>query len=1092
MIQLKSCSTNSRHQLGESSWIECLSKKLRLFLLMIFCMSIQWVHSQPAITVTGTVTGPNGEPLSGATVTVKGSNNATSTNNEGKFSINVPSRQSMLVISHIGMTAVQRVVGNQTNMVISLNVQAGQMEEVLVVGYGTVRKKDATGAVSKVNVSDLQKAPVRSFEEALAGRVAGVQVVATDAQPGDALNIVIRGNNSVTGSNSPLYVIDGFPIENPDNNVLNPADIESLDILKDASATAIYGARGANGVIVITTKKGKVGPPVINYNGYVGTSNVTKKMNLMDAYDFVRMQLEINPTSNTATYLTRGNKTLEDYRNIKGLDFQDQLFRTGIFSNHNLSISGGSTQTRYSVSGSYTNQQGVVIASAFKRGQSRITLDQQVSKRFRVGINTNYTYSESNGTTPRNQTSAIGGNDFAFNLLQNVWSYRPVSGGTDSLDATLLDQLTDPDAVPGDPRVNPLFSARNEYNRRMNSTFIGNLYAEWDITKDLRFRTTGGANLSKGRNEVFNNTKTRGGSPLTTQGQNNGVNGSAFDINTNDFVNENTLTYTKHFNSNSSLTALGVYSIQYNKSYTTGFSAIKVPNEALGIAGLDEGQVASNTSTGSEFALQSFAGRVNYNLFDRYLFTASIRADGSSKFDPHGPNQYGYFPSGAFAWKLGQEKFMKSIKAISSAKLRASYGVTGNNRIGAFDYLSQINFYNNRNAYYSFGNVLTQAFAVTQLGNPNLKWESTGQFDGGLELGFLNDRILFEADVYRKRTYDLLLNTALAPNSGYSSITSNIGKTQNQGLEISLNTTNIRKRNFSWNTNFNISFNRNKILALNGADDRIISIAGGKGGAFSNIPDYIGKIGYPISMMYGFKYIGNYQLSDFDLLPNGVYQLKDNVPNAGGSAGVTRANQKPGDPKYADINGDGLVNDDDLTIIGSPNPIHTGGFTNDLTYKNFDLSIFFQWSYGNDVYNYNRVIFEGGTPLGSGNTSNQFASYNDRWTFDNPSDKYFRAFAINGQYANGTRVTSSRVVEDASFLRLKTMQLAYNVNSLFIKRAGIKSMRAYVAAQNLITWTKYSGMDPEVNTKGTGLTAGFDFSAYPLARTITFGLNISL
>jgi TonB-dependent starch-binding outer membrane protein SusC len=1042
-------------------------------------------------TITGTVVNNNGELLQGVSVTVKGSSTATTTAADGKYSIRVPSEASVLVFSFVGMTAVERPVVNKTSVNVTLQATSGNLDQVVVIGYGTVRKRDATGSVSKVNVADLQKAPVRSFEEALGGRVAGVQVVATDAQPGDPLNIVIRGNNSVTGSNSPLYVIDGMPIENPDNNVLNPADIESIDVLKDASATAIYGARGANGVIVITTKRGKVGPPVINYNGYVGVSQVTKKMNLMSPYDFVRMQLEINP-ANAATYLTRSNKTLEDYRNVQGVDFQNQLFRNGIFSNHNLSISGGTAQTRYTVSGSYTDQQGVVIASAFKRGQGRVTLDQQVSNSFRVGINTNYTYSESNGTTPRNQTSAIGGNDIAFNLMQNVWAYRPVSGGSDSLDASLLDQLTDPDAVPGDPRVNPIFSAQNEYNRRSNSTMVANLYAEWDITKDLKFRTTGGANLSKARTEIFNNTKTRGGSPFTTQGQNNGVNGSVVDINTNDFVNENTLTFTKRFNQNNTITALGVYSIQYNKTNSTGFSAIKVPNEALGIAGLDEGQIASATSTGAEFALQSFAARVNYNLFNKYLFTASIRADGSSKFDPNGPNQYGYFPSAAFAWKLGEEKFIKNIKAISSAKFRTSYGVTGNNRIGPFDYLSQITFYNNRNAFYSFGNNLTQAFAVSQLGNPNLKWESTGQFDMGLELGFLKDRILFEADVYKKRTYDLLLNTSLAPNSGFSSITSNVGKTQNQGLEISLNTTNIRKHNFTWNTSFNISFNRNKVLELNGSDDRIISIVSGQGNALANTPGYIAKIGYPISMMYGFKYVGNYQLSDFDLLPNGVYLLKDNVPNAGGSAGVTRANQKPGDPKYADINGDGLVNDDDITVIGNPNPIHTGGFTNDFTYKNFDLNIFFQWSYGNDVYNYNRVIFEGGTPLGAGNTSNQFASYNNRWTLDNPSNEYFRAFAINGQYANGTRVTSSRVVEDASFLRLKTVQLGYNIAGAFIKRAGIKSMRAYVAGQNLITWTKYTGMDPEVNTRGTGLTAGFDFSAYPLARTITFGLNISL
>jgi TonB-linked SusC/RagA family outer membrane protein len=490
--------------------------------------------------------------------------------------------------------------------------------------------------------------------------------------------------------------------------------------------------------------------------------------------------------------------------------------------------------------------------------------------------------------------------------------------------------------------------------------------------------------------------------------------------------------------------------------------------------------------------LQSYAARLNYNLYNKYLFTASLRADGSSKFDPTGPNQYGYFPSGAFAWKLGDENFIKNIKAISSAKFRASYGVTGNNRIGPFDYLSRITFYNNSNAFYTFGNTLSQAFTISSLGNKDLKWESTGQFDMGLELGFFRDRILLELDLYRKRTYDLLLNTPIAPGSGFTNIVSNVGKTQNQGFEITLNTINVKNKSFSWNSNFNISFNRNKILELNGATDNLISIVGGQGNALANVPGYIAKVGKPISQMYGFVFTGNYQVSDFDLLPNGTYILKGNVPHSGGDINVTRANQKPGDPRYADINGDGLINNDDITIIGDPNPIHIGGLSNNFAYKNFDLNVFLQWSYGNDVYNANRIHFEGGTPIGAANNNNQFASYNDRWTFENPTNKNFRAFAINGQYANGTRVTNSRVVEDASFLRLKTIQLGYNVANKFIKRAGIKSLRAYASAQNLFTWTKYTGMDPEVNTRGTGLTAGYDFSAYPRALTYTFGLNLSL
>jgi TonB-dependent starch-binding outer membrane protein SusC len=1055
-----------------------------MFLTMLFTVVLSTIVTNSfgqggPRAITGTVVNNNGEPLQGVSVTLKGTSTATTTAADGSYSIRVPSERSVLIFSFVGMTPQEQPVGSKSAVNVTLSNATGSLDEVVVIGYGAVRKKDATGSVSKVNVADMQKAPVRSFEEALAGRVAGVQVTSADAQPGDPSSIIIRGSNSITGSNAPLYVIDGFPLESPDNNALNPNDIESIDILKDASATAIYGARGANGVVVITTKRGKVGATVVNYNGYYGFSNVTRRMDLMSPYEYVRLQLDINPTSAAATYLTNG-KTLEDYRNKTGTDFQNELFRSGPFSNHYLSISGGNAQTRYSMSGSLTNQQGVVIASGFKRGQGRVTLDQQVKPSLKVGINSNFAYNESNGTTPRSQTSAIGGNDIAFNLLQNVWTYRPVTGN-DSLDINLEETFQD---ISGDPRVNPLYSARNEYNKRINNVFTTNLYLDWDITKELKFRATGGANLQKGRNEIFNNSKTRGGSPLTSQGQANGVNGSLTELSTNDYVNENILTYTKRFSRNHQLTALAGYTISYNTSRSSGFSSVFVPNESLGINGLDEGTVANKSVTSSEFSMQSFLARVNYTLFNKYLFTGSFRVDGSSKFDPEGPNQYGYFPSGAFAWKLGEEKFVKDIKAISSAKLRLGYGVTGNNRIGAFDYLSRITFYNNNNAYYPFNNTLTQAFAISALGNKDLKWESTGQVDVGFELGLFKDRILFEADYYKKHTYDLLLTSPVAPGSGYTSVTANVGKTENHGFEFSLNTINFKDRNFSWNSNFNISFNRNKIVALNGSTDNIISIVSGQGNALANVPGYIAKIGSPVSQMYGFVYVGNYQLEDFDLLPNGTYLLKDNVPNAGGSANVTRVQQQPGDPKYADINGDGLINDNDITVIGDPNPIHIGGFTNNFTYKNFDLNVFFQWSYGNDVYNANRVQLEGGNPVGLNN--NQLATYANRWTFSNPSNEFYR---VN---ANGTRVTTSRVVEDGSFLRLKTVQLGYNVTGAFMKRAGIKSLRAYASAQNIYTWTKYSGMDPEVNTRGTGLTAGYDFSAYPRALTFTFGLNLSL
>jgi len=1053
-----------------------------LCLLVISQMAVAQSH-----TVTGLVNDAKNESLPGATVRVKGTQTATVTGIDGKYTIKVTDNHSILIFSFVGAVTKEVPVGEKSVVNVTMEDSPSSLNEVVVIGYGQRAKKDLTGSVGTASVADMQKAVVRSFEESLAGRVAGVQVSSGDGQPGDALNIVIRGNNSVTGNNSPLYVIDGFPIENPDNNIINPSEIESLTVLKDASSTAIYGARGANGVIIITTKRGKKGEPTVNYNGYYGVSNTTKRMQLMDPYEFVRLQLDVAPTTTTPTFATdtylKNGITLDNYKGVSGINWQEQVYRKAPFTNHNVSLSGGTDNTKYFVSGSYTNQQGVVIASDYMRGQGRISLDQQVNKRLKVGVTTNYTNSISNGTIPRNQTSSLSGNDINFNLLYSAWSYRPIAGA-DNLNS-LDENLVDPDLITGDQRVNPIISAQNEYNRRINNVFITNFYAEYQISKSLSYRATAAINLSSGRNEIFNNTQTRSGSPLTIQGQQNGINGSFLNTSVKDYITEHVLTYNKAFNKNNVLNVTGIYSLQYNKSQANGYAAIHILDDTRGLDALTTGTITNPVFNTSAYGLQSFAARVNYNLYEKYLFTASFRADGSSKFDPNGPNQYGYFPSGAFAWRLIDESFMKKLNFMSDAKLRASYGVTGNNRIGPYDYQSQITFYNNANAYYVFNNNVAQAFTISTLGNRDLKWESTGQFDAGLELGFLKDRIHFEADIYRKRTYDLLLSTPIPLSTGYSSITANIGKTQNQGIEFTLNTTNIKTKKFSWTTDFNISFNKNKILALNGAVDNLVTAVGGQGNALNNVPGYIAKVGQPISMMYGLVYDGNYQLNDFNKLPNGTYVLKDNVAAYTGSNGVAnRSLQQPGDPKYKDINGDGLVNNDDLTIIGNPNPIHTGGFNNNFTYKNFDLNVFLQWSYGNDIYNANRVNLEGGTPVGL--NVNQLATYADRWTLTNPSNQYYR---VN---ANGTRVTSSRVVEDGSFLRLKTVQLGYTLPKQLLQRIGIKSIRAYAAAQNLLTVTGYSGPDPEVSVKGYGLTQGYDFSAYPRALTVTLGLNLTL
>ncbi len=1031
------------------------------------------------IQITGKITDEKGEVLPGVSIRVKSTKIAVISGTNGIYSISVPDEFAVLVYSFVGYTTQEVPVAKGQVINIVLKEQSTKLNDIVVIGYGQVRKRDLTGAVGSVNVQDMQKAPVASFDQALAGRVAGVQVSATDGQPGDgSLNIVIRGNNSLTGSNTPLYVIDGFPIESPDNNAINPAEIESIDILKDASATAIYGARGANGVIIITTKRGKAGLPAITYNGYYGFSEATKKVDLLSPYEFVRLQNEGFPNVARLNFLADG-RTLDSYKDVQPIDWQSQLLKRAPFQNHYMALTGGTDKTRYTVSGSYFDQDGIIISSGFKRMQGRVTLDQQVNDKLKVGINVNYDDAKRTGTKPREQTSkgTSAANSQQFNLMYNIWSYSPVAGGT-ATEESLLGGLIDPTINAGDYRVNPIISARNEYNTGFSNNLTLNGYLEYALFKDLKLRITGGANLYKNRNEVFNNTQTRSGSPLTVQGQLNGVNGSIQYNQVNDFVNENSLTYTKKFNENNLLTATGVFSTQSNNTRAYGYNSGRLPNENLGISGIDQGVVISSTSILSKFTLASYTGRVNYNLFKKYLFTATIRADGSSKFAKG--NKWGYFPSGAFAWRLLDEDFMKNIPILSNAKLRASYGVTGNNRVADFAYLSQIS--TNSNAYYTFGNGLSQAFFVANLGDDVLQWESTGQFDAGIELGFLKDRINVEVDYYKKRTYDLLLNANIAPSTGFNSSTINIGKTQNQGLEVTLNTTNISTPKFTWTTNFNISFNQNRLISLASGEDSRLSSPGGFSADWMG-PSYITRIGKPIAQFYGYVYDGVYQYSDFDVLPNNTYVLKSNLPTTAGLLGTSA--RQPGDARYKDLNGDGVVNDADQTAIGNPYPVHLGGLSNSFTYKGFDLNVLLQWSYGNDVLNANKIYMEGAGLAGLWNL-NQFASFADRWTPTNQSNAIPRLFA-----QGNIGVWSSRYIEDASFLRLKTVSLGYNFPAKYLKRVNIKSARFYCSAQNLYTLTKYSGPDPEVSVKGFGLTPNFDFSAYPMSRALVFGAEIS-
>ena len=944
---------------------------------------------------------------------------------------------------------------------------ASSLNEVVVIGYGSVKKKDLTGSVSKVNLEELNKAPVRSFDEALAGRIAGVQVSSADGQPGASVTISIRGNNSLTQDNSPLYVIDGFPIENPNNNIINPADIETMEILKDASATAIYGARGANGVIIITTKKGKIGAPVITFDTYYGTQKDTKKMALMDPYNFIKYQSELNPTATANTFFTNG-KTLDSYKNAKGIDWQGLLFRTAPIQNYNLSITGGTVATKYVISGSAISQQGTIINSGYTRYQGRIVLDQTINDKAKVGVNINYSNLVANGGSTTT-TTAYNGN--SRGALYSVWGYRPISG--DSTNFSLLNSLFDTSIVlTNDYRGNPIINLSNVLNKKTTNALVANVYADYAITPGLRLRITGGLNRTQLRTDAFYNLNTVQGNPLSPVGA-NGPNGSVIYANTNNWVNENTLTYNKQINQDNQVNLLAGATFQGTTYDSYGFAAIQVPNDQLGLSDLGEGIAQSVSSSGTSNTLASFLSRANYTYQSKYLFTASFRADGSSKFTS--ANRWSYFPSAAFAWKLSSEEFAKSWTWLSDAKLRTSYGVTGNNRVGDFVY--QYTISSPVSAIYEFNNSPSRSSIPNALGNSNLKWETTHQADIGLDASFFNQRIDITTDYYNKNTKNLLLYAALPTSMGFSYDYKNIGQVQNRGFEFSINTINIKTANFSWLSSFNISFNQSKVIALTQNQETLLSSIGFDQNYTS--PLYMAKIGEPISQIIGYKWDGVYQLKDFNQVA-GKYVLKDNVPNNGN----LRTTIQPGDIKYRDINGDGIVDNNDITVIGNPYPKHVGGFNNAFRYKGFDLSFFFQWSYGNDVVNLNKLIFDG-NQLNIVNL-NQFASFENRWSVNNQNTN------INRTLGGGPKgVYSSRIVEDGSYLRFKTLQIGYNMPVNKLKRLGIKTLRFYASGQNLYTWTRYSGMDPEVSSYQTTLTPGSDYSSYPRSRTITIGINLS-
>ena len=1056
-------------------------KKSRLRLVILFLAVLTTTLTFAQIQISGIITDEKGESLPGVNIQLKGSNKVTVADVEGKFTITVPSEGSSIVFSYIGYERTEQKIEKTRQLKIVMREESKTLSDVVVIGYGDVKKKDNTGVVASVDMGDLQKASVMSFDQALAGRVAGVNVSSSEGTPGGTMNIVIRGANSITQGNSPLYVIDGFPVEDATiASTLNSNDIESLTILKDASATAIYGARGANGVVIISTKKGNIGAPKISYDGSYGVQRAIHKMPLMNGYEFVKLQQEVSPTDISSTYFkTYNNKTytLDDYRNVPQYNWQDLILQDAPMQSHSISVNGGTSDVRYNASLSYFDQDGVVIKSNYQRVQGRMGLTLQRNN-LTVNLNTNYANTIQLGTSP--SQSIYSG---MINLFYSVWGYRPVTyPGVDI--NTLLDNGTDESVdTKNDYRFNPILSLNNEYRKNAQTTNQYNGYLEYQIIKGLKLKVSGGYTLQGARNESFNNSKTRYGSVLSADH----VNASLFTDERKTWLNENTLTYQTNINKLHSFNALVGMTMQASDYNAYSMKTINIPNEELGMAGMAQGTPSQDVSVITDWSMLSYLGRINYNYQSKYYLTASFRADASSKFTPE--NRWGYFPSGSLAWNLMSESFMKPLRrAIQSAKLRLSWGQTGNNRIGEYDTYAQMQLLQGSSGsyidptgltpgIYPFNNVeATAGTVLTVLGNKSLKWETTTQTNAGLDLSILKDRVSLNVDWYNKVTSDLLLFATLPFSMGAGGVMKNIGKVQNQGIEFTINTTNINTKKFRWTSNFNIAFNQNSVLGLTENQTSLLSIGKFDQGYMS--PNYIAKIGYPVGMMYGYVYQGTYKYDDFKLL-NGVYTLRPGV-----AAYVSESKTQPGMPKYADLNHDGVVDSQDQTMIGRGDPIHIGGFTNNFEYAGFDLSVFLQWSYGNNILNANRLFFENGTPR---KDQNMYASYSERWTKDNPNSDIP---GVNSSTSNN--VFSSRIIEDGSYLRLKTVSLGYSLSSKILKSFKISKARIYVSAQNLLTLTKYSGYDPEVSIRNTALTPGLDFSSYPRAASVNVGVNLGL
>ncbi|QNF34503.1 TonB-dependent receptor [Adhaeribacter swui] len=1012
--------------------------------LLFFTLTSAWAQG---LQVTGKVSSNTGESLPGVTVLVKGTSTGTATDANGGFSLNVPNGNGTLVVSFIGYITQEVAINNKTNINVTLAPDTKALEEVVVVGYGSQLKKEVTGAVQTVTAKEIKDVPVSQVTQKLQGRLAGVQITQATGKPGQGISVRIRGQLSVLGGSDPLYVVDGFPITG-NISTLNPDEIEDISILKDAASTSLYGSRAANGVVLITTKRGKNGQTNVSFNSFVGIQKVPQRgrIEMMNAEEFAQFKKEY--------YEDAGQPVPEAFQNPaeyrgKNNDWYDALLRTAPMQSYNLTITSNKEKVNTAVVAGVFNQQGVVLNNEYKRYSLRLNTTYDVSDKFRLGFNLAPSYIFDN--TPR--TDGDRGTGILFNAL-HTWPVMPIYDENG--------ELTKFNRFPANTGnifdyPNWVRSAKELVNENKNVNILGNTFLEFRPIKDLVLKTTFNAELYNSKFFFFN--------PSTaTSAINTPIPTTAVSIRNNvqvfTWLNENLATYSKSFNDHNFELLAGYTNQQFqfegSRIQADTYADDRLPTIQGGL-NINRGGTSNDVQ---EWSLTSLLSRLTYNFKGKYLFTAAVRSDGSSRFGS--ANRWGTFPSASVGWVVSDEEFLKSIPKISFAKVRASYGITGNNNIGNYTPYALIN--NTVNA--AFGNNVAPGSAVTSLANPNLSWETTKQFDAGLDLGLFEDRITFMYDFYKKKTTNLLYNVQIAQEAGFSNFNDNIGEIDFWGHEFAVNTRNTQGK-LVWTTNANISFNRNKVIALAEGIDRVY-------GTF-----HITKVGEPFGQFYG-------------LIKEGLYMNEEDLNSSPQVPGRSTV----GSIKLRDINGDGIItnggDNDDRTIIGNPFPDFTYGITNNLSYGKFDFSIVGSGSYGNDLlvrHLYSTANLDG--------VFNMVKGVKDRFRSpENPGKGVFGTTVGGGNVTGIERDwMSTHFIQDASYFTIKNITLGYTLGEW---KNVFRSARLYTSIQQAYVFTKYKGgPNPETSGNGSGdgsggnLSQGIDFSNYPVPRTYTIGINVN-